>query len=97
MVTGFIKLNGSTIGCVANQLSDGEQELAPELTVDGAAKAMKFVSFCDAFNIPILSVTNVKGLKATVCEEKRIAKERNRAIIFLAVIIIPHNSFDDSV
>ncbi len=74
MVTGFIKLNGSTIGCVANQLSDGEQELAPELTVDGAAKAMKFVSFCDAFNIPILSVTNVKGLKATVCEEKRIAK-----------------------
>lgn len=80
MVTGFIKLDGTTIGCVANRTAifdeNGEkaEEFAPVLSVKGARKAAEFVEFCDAFNIPVLTLTNVKGFEANVCAEKHIAK-----------------------
>ena len=80
MVTGFIRLNGITVGCVANRTevynSDGEAEekFDAVLSAEGCEKASDFISFCDAFNIPVLSLTNVKGYKATMCSEKRIAK-----------------------
>lgn len=70
MVTGFIRFNGTTIGCVANQGTEGGEVLS----VKGAYKAAEFVSFCDAFEIPVLTVTNVKGYKTTVDEEQGIAK-----------------------
>ena len=44
------------------------------LTTKGAKKAAKFVKFCDAFNIPVLSVTNVTGFKANIHSERNIAK-----------------------
>lgn len=80
MVTGFIKINGTTIGAVANRTvvydENGEaaEKFAPVLTVKGARKATEFVEFCDAFDIPVLTLTNVKGFEATVCAEKNIAK-----------------------
>ena len=80
MVTGFIKLNGMTVGAVANRSEilgeDGsvETELDNVLTTDGAKKAAEFVAFCDAFSIPVLTLVNVKGYKASVGEEKTIAK-----------------------
>lgn len=80
MVTGFIKLNGMTVGAVANRSEilgeDGsvETELDNVLTTDGARKAADFVAFCDAFSIPVLTLVNVKGYKASVGEEKTIAK-----------------------
>lgn len=80
MVTGFIRLNGATVGCVANrtEVLDDNGEVAEKLdgvlTVKGCEKAASFIQFCDAFNIPILSLTNVKGFEATVDSEKRIAK-----------------------
>lgn len=70
MVTGFIRLNGTTVGCVANQGQAG----GTVLSVTGAYKAAEFVRFCDAFEIPVLTVTNVKGYKATVEEEAGMAK-----------------------
>jgi acetyl-CoA carboxylase carboxyltransferase component len=70
MVIGFIKLGGTTVGCVANQVADG----GDVLSTSGAYIAAEFVNFLDAFNIPILTLTNVKGYKATVAEEKGIAK-----------------------
>lgn len=70
MVLGFIRLNGVTVGCVGNQ-AEAEGNM---LTTNGAMAAAEFVTFCDAFNIPVLSLTNVKGYKATVEEEKTIAK-----------------------
>ena len=70
MVTGFIRFNGATVGCVANQGNEG----GDVLSVKGAYKAAEFVSFCDAFEIPVLTVTNVKGYKATVEEEAGLAK-----------------------
>lgn len=80
MVTGFIKLNGMTVGAVANrsEVCDAEGKVAEKLdavlTAKGCEKAADFINFCDAFNIPVLSLTNVKGFEATVCSEKKIAK-----------------------
>lgn len=80
MVTAFIKIDGATVGCVANRTvlydENGEkaEEFAPVLTVNGARKATEFVEFCDAFEIPVLTLTNVKGFEANVCAEKHIAK-----------------------
>ena len=65
MVTAFIKLNGMTVGAVANQKQ--------ELSIKGSYKAADFVRFCDAFNIPVLTLTNVKGYEATIGSEKGIA------------------------
>lgn len=70
MVTGFVRFNGATVGCVANQGTEGGDVLSTK----GAYKAAEFVSFCDAFEIPVLTVTNVKGYKATVEEEAGLAK-----------------------
>lgn len=70
MVTGFVRFNGATVGCVANQGTEG----GDVLSVKGAYKAAEFVSFCDAFEIPVLTVTNVKGYKTTVEEEAGMAK-----------------------
>lgn len=81
MVTGFIRLNGATVGVVANRSEiygeDGEvsEKFDSVLTVKGCRKAADFVKFCDAFEIPVLTLTNVKGYSATMCAEKNIARE----------------------
>ena len=80
MVTGFLRLNGTTVGAVANRTEvygeDGEKsaEFAPVLTAKGAKKAAKFVRFCDAFNIPVLTLTNTTGFKADMHSERTIAQ-----------------------
>ncbi len=79
MVVGFLSLDGSTIGAVANrsvEYVDGKKNETYEtvLTSDGCKKATDFINFCDAFQIPVLSLTNVTGYKATMDEEKNIAK-----------------------
>lgn len=80
MVTGFIRLNGLTVGAVANRstLYDSEGNAAEKfdsvLSAKGCNKAADFVNFCDAFDIPVLTLTNVTGYKACKCSEKRIAK-----------------------
>ena len=81
MVTGFIRLNGVTVGAVAN----GEQEMSAR----GAQKAADFVNFCDAFNIPILTVTNVKGYKASLCSERNLAKAAARLTYAFANATVP--------
>ena len=79
MVTGFIRLNGMTVGVVANRskVYNAEAEVEAEfdsvLTVDGCKKATDFVNFCDAFSIPFLTLTNVTGFAATVESEKNMA------------------------
>lgn len=79
MVTGFIRLNGMTVGVVANRSkvynaeAEVEAEFGSVLTVDGCKKATDFVNFCDAFSIPVLTLTNVTGFAATVESEKNMA------------------------
>ena len=80
MVAGFMKLNGATVGAVANRTEvyneEGEvtEKFDAVLSVSGAEKAAEFINFCDAFEIPVLSLTNVKGFAATKCAEKKMAK-----------------------
>ena len=79
MVTGFIRLDGLTIGCVANRTEvigeDGKVEkLEAGLSANGCNKAADFVDFCDGFGIPVLTITNVAGFRACMCAEKRLAK-----------------------
>ena len=80
MVAGFMKLNGATVGAVANRTEvyneEGEvtEKFDAALSVRGAEKAAEFINFCDAFEIPVLSLTNVKGFAATKCAEKKMAK-----------------------
>ena len=50
------------------------EELKAVLTVDGCKKAADFINFCDAFNIPILTLTNVTGYEATKESEKDMAR-----------------------
>lgn len=79
MVTGFIRLNGMTVGAVANRTevynADGEvtDKFDTVLSVKGCYKAADFIQFCDAFEIPVLSLTNTKGFEATKDSEKGIA------------------------
>ena len=80
MITAFIKLNGETVGAVANRAKCYEEDGScvevsdGKLTTDGCIKAAEFINFCNAFNIPVLSLTNVNGYKATIEEEKTIAR-----------------------
>lgn len=80
MVTGFICLDGMTIGAIANRtalIDDAGKKVESfdaRLTTAGCNKATAFVNKCNAFNIPVLTLTNVEGYAATVGEEKTIAK-----------------------
>ncbi|MGF1553635.1 MAG: acyl-CoA carboxylase subunit beta [Paracoccaceae bacterium] len=57
IITGFIRLEGRPVGVVANQ----PMVLAGVLDIDSARKAARFVRFCDAFSIPILTFVDVPG------------------------------------
>lgn len=95
MVTGFIRLNGATVGVVANrsELYDEEGNTAETfdcaLSAKGAVKAAEFVNFCDAFDLPVLSITNVEGFKASKCTEKRIAKAAAKLTYAFANATVP--------
>ena len=57
IITGFIRLEGQTVGVVANQPT----VLAGVLDIDASRKAARFVRFCDCFEIPILTLVDVPG------------------------------------
>ncbi|HOE90358.1 MAG TPA: acyl-CoA carboxylase subunit beta [Candidatus Cloacimonadota bacterium] len=57
IVVGYVRLNGQTIGVVANQ----PKVLAGVLDINASVKASRFVRFCDAFNIPLLVLEDVPG------------------------------------
>ncbi len=85
MVTGFIKLNGASVGCVANQIEDGNDMISAK----GAELAADFVNFCDAFNIPVLTLVNTKGFVATVDNEKLMAAAAAKLTYAFANATVP--------
>lgn len=95
MVTGFLRLDGVTVGAVANrsEICDEEGKVAEKLdavlTADGCEKAAEFVNFCDAFGIPVLTLTNVKGYEATLASEKTIAKAAAKLTYAFANATVP--------
>ncbi|MDP6377931.1 MAG: acyl-CoA carboxylase subunit beta [Pseudomonadales bacterium] len=65
IVIGFIRLQGTTVGVVANQ----PMFLAGCLDIDSSKKGARFVRFCDAFNIPILTFVDVPGFQPGTAQE----------------------------
>ncbi|MBP5222965.1 MAG: carboxyl transferase [Lachnospiraceae bacterium] len=95
MVTGFMRLNGATVGVVANrsEICDEEGKVAEKLgsvlTTEGCEKAADFVNFCDAFEIPVLTLTNVTGYEATKDSEKNIARAAAKMTYAFANASVP--------
>ena len=67
LVVGFARLDGRSIGVVANQ----PRVNAGTLTVDSSMKGSRFVRFCDAFNIPIVTLVDVPGYMPGTDQEHR--------------------------
>ena len=65
IITSFVRINGNTIGVVGNQ----PMELAGVLDINSSIKASRFVRFCDAFNIPLLTLVDVPGFLPGVEQE----------------------------
>jgi len=65
ILTGFIRLEGKTVGVVANQ----PMVLAGCLDIDSSRKSARFVRYCDAFNIPILTLVDVPGFLPGTSQE----------------------------
>ena len=60
IIVGFARLDGRPVGIVANQPA----VLAGTLDIDASVKGARFVRFCDAFNIPLVTFEDVPGLPA---------------------------------
>ncbi len=65
IITGFMRMDGQTVGVVANQ----PMVLAGVLDIDSSRKAARFVRFCDAFEIPILTLVDVPGFLPGTAQE----------------------------
>ncbi|MGI6854252.1 acyl-CoA carboxylase subunit beta [Mesorhizobium sp. 1B3] len=65
IITGFLRIEGQTVGVVANQ----PMVLAGCLDIDSSRKAARFVRFCDAFSIPILTLVDVPGFLPGTAQE----------------------------
>ncbi|MDJ0821893.1 MAG: acyl-CoA carboxylase subunit beta [Paracoccaceae bacterium] len=78
IITGFIRLEGQTVGVVANQ----PLVLAGVLDIDSARKAARFVRFCDAFEIPILTLVDVPGFLPGTGQEYRGVIKHGAKLLF---------------
>ncbi|HEY5680668.1 MAG TPA: acyl-CoA carboxylase subunit beta [Pseudomonadales bacterium] len=86
IVVGFIRLQGSTVGVVANQ----PMVLAGCLDIDSSKKGARFVRFCDAFNIPILTLVDVPGfMPGTAQEYGGIIKQGAKLLYAYAECTVP--------
>ncbi|MHA1469252.1 MAG: acyl-CoA carboxylase subunit beta [Candidatus Asgardarchaeia archaeon] len=86
IITGFARLNGHTVGIIANQ----PKVLAGALDIDASDKATRFVRFCDAFNIPIVTFVDVPGyLPGTAQEHGGIIRHGAKLIYAYAGATIP--------
>lgn len=95
MVTGFIRLNGATVGLVGNRTAmfdeNGKEaeKFGDKLGAHACDKAAEFVNFCDAFDIPVLTLTNATGFCTCMCGEKNLAKAAGKLVYALANATVP--------
>jgi propionyl-CoA carboxylase beta chain len=86
MVIGFARMGGKPIGIVANQPS----HLAGVLDINSSVKAARFVRFCDAFNIPLVTLVDVPGfLPGTAQEFGGIIKHGAKLLYAFAEATVP--------
>jgi propionyl-CoA carboxylase beta chain len=86
IVVGFARLDGNTVGIVANQPAF----LAGVLDISASVKAARFVRFCDAFNIPLITFEDVPGfLPGTQQEFSGIIKHGAKLLFAFAEATVP--------
>jgi propionyl-CoA carboxylase beta chain len=86
IIVGFARLDGRTVGIVANQPA----VLAGTLDIDASVKGARFVRFCDAFNIPLVTFEDVPGfLPGTVQEHGGIIKHGAKLLYAYAEATVP--------
>jgi propionyl-CoA carboxylase beta chain len=86
IVVGFARMEGTTVGIVANQ----PMVLAGCLDIDSSCKAARFVRFCDCFNIPIVTFVDVPGfLPGTAQEHGGIIKHGAKLLFAFAEATVP--------
>jgi len=86
ILVGFARMEGSTVGIVANQ----PMVLAGCLDIDSSRKAARFVRFCDCFNIPIITFVDVPGfLPGTAQEYGAIIKHGAKLLFAFAEATVP--------
>jgi len=86
IVVGFGRLNGRTVGIVANQ----PNSLAGVLDINASVKSARFVRFCDAFNIPLVTLVDVPGfMPGTNQEHNGIIRNGAKLIYAYAEATVP--------
>jgi propionyl-CoA carboxylase beta chain len=86
IVTGLGRMDGATVGFVANQ----PQVLAGVLDIDSSRKGARFVRFCDAFNIPIVTFVDVPGfMPGTRQEQGGLIKHGAKLLFAYAEATVP--------
>ncbi|MCG8692835.1 MAG: acyl-CoA carboxylase subunit beta [Minwuiales bacterium] len=86
IITGFGRMEGATVGIVANQ----PMVLAGSLDIDASRKAGRFVRFCDCFNIPIVTFVDVPGfLPGTAQEYGGLIKHGAKLLFAYAEATVP--------
>ncbi len=86
ILVGFVRLDGRSVGVVANQPA----MLAGTLDIDASLKGARFVRFCDAFNIPLVTFEDVPGfLPGTVQEYGGIIKHGAKLLYAFAEATVP--------
>ena len=86
IITGLARLEGSTVGIVANQ----PMVLAGCLDIDSSIKAARFVRFCDCFNIPLVTLVDVPGfLPGTSQELGGIIRHGSKLLYAYAEATVP--------
>jgi propionyl-CoA carboxylase beta chain len=86
LIVGFARLDGRSVGIVANQPA----VLAGTLDIDASVKGARFVRFCDAFNIPLVTFEDVPGfLPGTVQELGGIIKHGAKLLFAFAEATVP--------
>ena len=81
MAAGFIRINGRTVGVLANK--------KPQLCPCGCTKAVKFLKFCDAFNIPVLTLADVEGFAKKMTAEQRLGGLLGQLTALYATATVP--------
>ncbi len=86
LIVGFARLDGRSVGIVANQPA----HLAGTLDIDASVKGARFVRFCDAFNIPLVTFEDVPGfLPGTVQEYGGIIRHGAKLLFAFAEATVP--------
>jgi propionyl-CoA carboxylase beta chain len=86
ILVGFARLGGRPVGVVANQPA----HLAGTLDIDASVKAARFVRFCDAFNLPLVTFEDVPGfLPGTVQEYGGIIRHGAKLLFAFAEATVP--------